>query len=192
MLMKSLTLYCSLLLAALPAFAQTGGTYSFPTKTESLLRRIATVVTTSGQPVGTVQGTLRDVDTNIMTISVRTVSVTAAKTTEYAVTLQIRDANHWRSPSTYVDYDELDGLIAGINKTLALQPAVLVVRTKYETRGGLLVGTYCTEKSQILGWLELNPDQSNQIKMPLETLRDFRDLLVTAKKSLDALRSGGN
>ena len=192
MQMKSFALYSWLLLAALPAFAQSGGANTFPTKTEALLRRTGTVVTTSGQPVGSVQGSLRDVDTNIMTISVRTLSVTAGKATEYAVTLQMQDANHRRSPPVYIDYDELDDLVAGINKTLALQPELTLVRTKYETRGGLLVGTYSTEKSQILGWLELNPDQASQVKLPLETLREFRDLLITGKKSLDLLKSGSN
>src|SRR5262249_2290107 len=106
MLMRPPVLLCWLLLLALPAVAQPAAN-SFPTKTESLLRRIATVVTTSSQPVGAVQGTLRDADTNIMTISVRSLSVTAGKTTEYAVTIQMHDTKRWQSPSTYVDYDEL-------------------------------------------------------------------------------------
>jgi hypothetical protein len=104
--------------------------------------------------------------------------------------LQLQDTHQWRSPITYIDYDEIAGLVAGINKTLALQPDLPIVRAKYETRGGLMVGTYSTEKREVPGWMEINQDETSQLKLTLDSLRELRDLLSAAKKNLDLIKSG--
>lgn len=189
--MKAIIACLLIVLIASSAFALPGGTvYSYPTKIETLLRRTGMVISSTSQPVGATQGVLRDSETNVLNVSVRTIVVSDAKTRELGVAVQMRVTNDWRSPITYIDYDELDGLTVGINKTLALQPDLPVVRAKYETRGGLMVGTYSTEKREVLGWLEINQDESNQVKLTPDALRELRDFLITAKKNLDLIKSG--
>jgi len=164
---------------------------AYPTKMETLLRSIGVVINSSSQPTGSVEGRALQSDTNILTIFIRTqvIGSTDKKAREDGVALQMRDAHQWHSHITYVDYEELPGLITAINRLMALQPELPVVQAKYETRGGLYVATYSTEKREVLARIQINNDESNQIKISREVLKDFRDLLLTAKRNLDLQRT---
>ncbi len=191
--MKATTLIFLLVMPVLPSLAQAPADNSsaYPTKMERLLRRPATVITTSMLEVGGLDGKVFEAETNTLTVDIRTevIGNPDSKAKEYGLALQMRHARDWRSRITYIDYDELDGLIAGLNKILSLQPELPVVQAKYETRGGLIIITYSTEKREVLARLALNNDDPNWIKMSLDSLKDFRDLIVTAKSNLDQLKT---
>jgi hypothetical protein len=189
--MKALILSFVVIAAAFSSFAQTPLNSTYPTRLETVLRLTGVVVVSSSQIVGTEQGNMFGSESNTLTLAVRTETAIAPGYPEkvYGLALQFRESRNWRSQITYVDYDELDGLIAGINKLLALQPDLPVVQARFTTRGGLIASTYSTEKREVLGWLEINNDDTARIQTSLDTLRDFRALLVTAKQNLDQLKS---
>jgi hypothetical protein len=189
--MKTIALSFLLALAAASAFAQPAPALPYPTKIESLLRRIGEVVNSSSDDVGTVDGTLGHSQTNILTLVVRWQAVVDAYTREkeYGLDLQMGHSHAWGAQHTYVDYDELNRLVAGIDKLMLLKPELPVVQSRYETRGGLIVATYSTEKREILGRIQLSNDQTFWLQITPQTLKDFHDLLITAKNNLDTLKS---
>jgi hypothetical protein len=191
--MKTILLFLLIVAAASSGLAQApaAGNSTYPTRLENLLRQTGMVITSSSQWVGTEEGRTPMSASNNLAIVVRTEAASDAehRTKAYGLALQMRETRNWRSQTVYVDYDELDGLIAGINKLLVLQPEVQVVQAKYETRGGLMAASYTTEKREVLAWLEINNDDSSRVQISLDALRDFRDLIVTARKNLDLLRT---
>ncbi len=189
--MKALIPALLVIAAAFSSFAQAPLNSTYPTRLECTLRLTGGVVTSSSQVVGTEEGNVTGSGSNTLALVMRTEVATAPGDGEkvYGLALQFRETRNWRSQITYVDYDELDGLIAGINKLLALQPDLPVVQARFTTRGGLIASTYSTEKREVLGWLEINNDDTARIQTSLDTLRDFRGLLVTAKQNLDQLKS---
>lgn len=178
---------------ALSTYAQTpeASNYAYPTKVENLLHQTGAVITTHRLESGTVEEKVFLTGTNSLTIAVRSevISKADSKFKEYGLALQMGRKGEWNSRITYVDYDELDGLIAGINKLILLQPELPLVQARYETRGGLVVGAYSTEKREVIGRFQLNNNDPTWIKMSLDTLREFRDLITTAKNNLDLLKA---
>jgi hypothetical protein len=192
--MKSTILTLPAALLALSAFAQApaANNSAYPTRLETLLRRTGVVITSSSQAVGTVDGRLSGTESNHVTVVLRTEVISNAdgKAKEFGLALEMVRAHESRSGIIYVDYDELDGLVAGINQLLELKPELPVVQAKYETRGGLIAVAYSTEKREVLGRLEISNDEAVRIGVSLDTLREFRDLVITAKKNLDLLKAG--
>jgi hypothetical protein len=174
-------------------FAQTPGVINsgYPTKMENLLHQTGVVITSTSRSVGHVEGKEYLAETNNLYLRVGAEMVGNAdnKTKIYGLVLQISFSSESRSRNIYVDYDELDGLLAGLNKVLVLQPELPVVQAKYQTKGGLIVGAYSTERRDVLGLIEFDGVDGSRIKLSLDKLRDFRDLVTAGKASLDLLRT---
>lgn len=156
------------------------------TKMELLLEKTGTVVVKGSTVVGTISG-LR----GTATFTSWEMVDTRANRSEYGVSILIADPNRPdASEVAYVDYDELDALIKGVEHLIKLENSATKLarfEAQYKTEGGLAIfrfntpGGYGTAVS------------AEGVRGPRLVLRptglvEFRDMLESAKFIIDEAR----
>lgn len=156
------------------------------TKMELLLEKTGTVVVKGSTTVGTING-LR----GTATFTSWEMVDTRANRAEYGISILIADPNRPdASEVAYVDYDELDALIKGVEHLIKLENSATKLarfEAQYKTEGGLAIfrfntpGGYGTAVS------------AEGVRGPRLVLRptglvEFRDMLESAKSIIDEAR----
>lgn len=156
------------------------------TKMELLLEKTGTVVVKGSTTVGTING-LR----GTATFTSWEMVDTQANRAEYGISILIADPNRPdASEVAYVDYDELDALIKGVEHLIKLENSATKLsrfEAQYKTGGGLAIfrfntpGGYGTAVS------------AEGVRGPRLVLRptglvEFRDMLESAKSVIDEAR----
>lgn len=161
----------------------------FQTKLESLTSEIGAVIVKGYTRVGAMSGSRG-------AASLTAWEVINARTgrREQGVTVEIGDAAANRpevEERAYIDYDELDPLLKGIDYLLKLDDKVTKLsryEAQYQTRGGLVLVTFNTPNgylSAISTWGGRRP----RFVLRQTGLAEFKNLLESAKEILDTPRA---
>lgn len=189
--MRHLAALTLLLLMALTASAQTPKAAPSPeetTKLEKFQARTGAVIIKGYSTVGTLRGSTGGA-AEVMSMEF-TDAQSARK--EKGVLIEVTESGRLeRSGRSYVDYDEIDSLIQGIDYIAKVQPSVTTqtnFEAKYRTRGDLSITTFNDSKGNISVAVSSGRIGEVSIYLELSDLPKFRDLIVQAKAKLEGPR----
>ena len=165
----------------------------FPTKLEELLEKTGAVVVKGTTPVGSVAG-LRG--TAYIT-SWEILDVRAGRR-EYGISIEIREnaaqsereRERERGDVAYVDYDELDPLISGLDHLLKLDNTATRLSTfeaQYRTNGYLSIFRFNTTGGYGTA-VSAAGRRGNRLILRPTGLVEFRDMIRSAKAVIDEAR----
>jgi hypothetical protein len=111
---------------------------------------------------------------------------------ELGIAVAVRSYSGIQHESTsYVDYDEIDSLIAGIdyiNKLDKTATRLKNFQADYRTRGDLTISTYSTSNGEIEASVSSGRIGAVQAYVSLANTAQLRAFLVKAKETLDAIK----
>lgn len=177
-----------LLLPAIGASAQTAKpspSAEETTKLEKFQGRTGAVIIKGFTRMGSMTGTGGSVEVSSMDF---TDAQTGRK--EQGVLIEVTESGRLsRSGRSYIDYDEIDSLLKGIDYIAKIQPSVTKqsnFEAIYRTRGDFSVTTFNENKGDISVAISSGRIGKVDMYLPLADLPSFRDLIVQAKTKLDA------
>jgi hypothetical protein len=109
---------------------------------------------------------------------------------EQALSIEVRQSAEL-SDSTIVDYDEIDGLIAGVDFLSRADPSLTPLshfEVTYRTRGELVLSVFNRRSSAIEAAIQSSRYTHAATVLTLQELAQFRVLLDQAKAKLDSIR----
>jgi len=158
------------------------------TRLEALQLKTGAVIVRGSQRVGTVRGPQGRVE-----VSALEVIDTSANVRARGLSISIEElGDRGREVLAFVDYDELAGLLAGLESMSRLDRGETQLpnfEVSYRTKGDLLVSVFSTRggivRCAVTGGL-LSPVTAT---VPAEEVGNLRALIATAKNRLDETRS---
>jgi hypothetical protein len=178
---------CFALLSAFPALAQTQQKQTeTQTKIEIFQARTGVVLIKNYSVIGSITGLGG-------TITVTAFEFTDAQTgkKEYGIGIEAKESGRLsRENRSYVDYDEISSLIAGIDYTSRVdgkQSKLKNFEAHYKTRGELDV-TVFSGQAGIESAVSVGRISSVSVFLQLEGLQKFRQIVVDAKAALDGAK----
>ena len=113
-------------------------------------------------------------------------------TTQYGITIELIKLVGETSikRKSYVDYDEIDSLIEGIDYITKVSPSVTQFehfQADYKTRGDLKVSIFSSDEG-VLGVVTSGKEGGVSIYFKLDTLTQVKALLLHAKRRIDVIR----
>lgn len=192
--MKTLRIICGLLFAlsctSASAQQQQRAYESLEPRTrlEALQLKTGAVIVRGSQRVGTIRGPQGRVE-----VSALEVIDTSANVRARGLSLSIEElGDRGREVLAFVDYDELAGLLSGLESMSRLDRGETQLpnfEVSYRTKGDLLVSVFSTRggivRCAVTGGL-LSPVTAT---VPAEEVGNLRALIATAKNRLDETRS---
>ncbi len=152
------------------------------TKVEQFQAKRGSVIILGFSPIGK----LEDQYGNMTSIEVREFTDAATGTKEYGVLVEIKETGRVeRVQSSFVDTDELDSLIKGIEYIGRLDKSVTKLKdfqADYKTRGDFTVSSYSTSKGDVAASIKCGSYARASAYYTLPDLVKIRDLLITAQK----------
>jgi hypothetical protein len=175
----------------LTAQQTTGGQDAPKTKLEAFVAQTGTVVVQGFAEIGTVRGQL---GTSIAIVSKEFTNASTGKK-EYGVTIQVKETLRLeRDNTSYIDYDEIDSLLKGIDYIAKIDGSVTKLgnfQADYRTKGDFSVSTYSSGRT---GSVEAAATSGRigvtRTFLKLTDLQSLRDLVAKAKAAIDAARGG--
>lgn len=110
---------------------------------------------------------------------------------EYGIVVEITSGeNPPRLERIYVDYDELDALVAGVDYIIKIDKVAALenFEAQYKTRGELTVTTFSRSTGALRASISSGLIGRSRVRMSLGNLADFRKLIIDAKSTLDKIR----
>jgi len=155
------------------------------TKYENFELKTDTVLIKGSTQVGTLQ-----TRNGLLIVRSKEIREPATGLFEQAVSIEVRQAND-SEEGTIVDYDELDGLLAGIDYLSRANPSVTALShfdVTYRTRGELVVSVFNRRSSAIEAAVQSGRYGHATAILTLQELAQFRVLIDQAKGKLDSIR----
>jgi hypothetical protein len=110
---------------------------------------------------------------------------------EQALSIEVRQTQESAADSTIIDYDEIDGLIAGLDFLSRADPSLTPLshfEVTYRTRGELVLSVFNRRSSAIEAAIQSSRYMHSSTVLTLQELAQFRVLLDQAKAKLDSIR----
>ncbi|HKR02396.1 MAG TPA: hypothetical protein VJT09_17095, partial [Pyrinomonadaceae bacterium] len=111
---------------------------------------------------------------------------------EYGLTVEVREAgNNARRSLIYVDYDEIDPLLKGLEYVGKIDSSVTQLtrfEVDYITRGDLLISAFSARGGVITLAISGGAFRRTTALFRLEDLKVIKGLIIEAKNQLDALQ----
>jgi len=110
---------------------------------------------------------------------------------EYGIGIEVKESGRLeREDRAYVDYDEIDSLLAGIDYIAKInrdQSKLKNFEAHYTTKGDLDVATF-SSRERIEAVVSAGRIGRVSVYLPLDKLQKFRQMIVDAKAALDAAK----
>jgi hypothetical protein len=172
------------LLSCTPAYPQ--ATTESSTKLEAFAAQDGSVVIKGYAEIGEVGGAFGHVTVQALVLHN---AATGAK--QHGITIDVKEGGRLeREDRTFLDYDEIDSLIKGIDYLSRLQNGVTELdnfEADYRTRGDLRIATF-SSTSGIRASIAAGRVSAVRAFLSLDELSKFRTLIVSAKTKLDGLK----
>lgn len=195
--MKTSKIICLLIfaLSCAPVVAQQQQRQRYPafepleprTRLEELQMKIGAVIVRGSQRVGFVRGQGR------LEVSALEVIDTGGKLRERGLSLTIEEAGERaREAVVFVDYDELAGLLDGLESMIRLDRSETQLpnfEVSYRTKGDLIVSVFSTRSGILRCVVSGGPYAPAAVTFPAEEIGNLRSLIATAKNRLDETRA---
>lgn len=113
---------------------------------------------------------------------------------DYGIGIELREAGRTeregRDARTYVDYDEIDALIRGMDYISKIERSQSLenFEAQFRTRGELTVSTFIRPNGSLQSEVAIGLFRRAAITISLGRLADFRKLIADAKVTLDKIR----
>ena len=110
---------------------------------------------------------------------------------EYGIGLEIKETGRSeREGRAYVDYDEIDALLRGIDYIIKIErsPTLENFEAQYRTRGEFGVATFIRPNGALQAEVFIGLFRKAGVTISLGKLADFRKLIADAKTALDKIR----
>jgi hypothetical protein len=137
-------------------------------------------------------GTLRGKYGGAITVESKEFFNIALSKKEYGITIEVKEtARIERESTSYIDYDEIDSLIKGIDyisKVTKTSTRLDQFQADYRTRGDLVLSTFSTDAG-IQAAVSSGTIGKTDVFIELTDLTKLRDLIVSAKSRLDSIKS---
>lgn len=131
-------------------------------------------------------------DMGRLTVSAKEFTNAADGKAQYGITVGVAGGGQFeRENTSFIDYDEIDSLLAGIDYVKAINKSVTKLRgfeATYRTRDDFTVTVFSGSDDKIQAAVTSGRFSSATAFISLEKLASFRALVVEAKKTLDALK----
>lgn len=113
---------------------------------------------------------------------------------EYGIGVEIREntrsEKEGREERTYVDYDEIDALIRGLDYIIKIERSATLenFEAQYRTRGELSVSTFIRPNGALQAAVSIGLFRKAEVVISTGKLADFRKLIADAKATLDKIK----
>ncbi|HVS81738.1 MAG TPA: hypothetical protein VHE60_08375 [Pyrinomonadaceae bacterium] len=111
---------------------------------------------------------------------------------EYGLSIEIKeDRSLEREDRAFVDYDEIDSLLKGIDYVSAIDKSVTKLKdfqADYRTTGSLRVSVYSMSETSVRVAIGVGRISSLSVSFRLDQIKDFRKMIVDAKAVIDAIK----
>jgi len=158
-----------------------------PTRLEAFEQQTGTVIVKGAGDIGSLGVGVA----NITVISKESTDISTGRK-EYGIAVEA-DANNQRVWKKVLDYDEIDGLLGGLNYLAKVDYNATSLPTfvaGYSTKSGLRVGAFTSQRrGAIQFFLHDYTTNGDRILITPTQLAQFENLIEQAKKSQDALRA---
>jgi hypothetical protein len=158
-----------------------------PTKLEALMAKTGAVIVRGSSTIGSVTGR------NGASISVESKEFLDASTgkREYGIVIDVKKGGDVASESfSYIDYDEIDSLIKGMDYISKLQNSITKLdnfQANYQTNGAFKI-TRFSSGGQTTAAVASGEITEVNVFLSLSKLDDLRGLIMNAKNKLDAIK----
>ncbi|HEY0323405.1 MAG TPA: hypothetical protein VGC66_20780 [Pyrinomonadaceae bacterium] len=113
---------------------------------------------------------------------------------EYGLGVELREAarneKEGREGRTYVDYDEIDALIRGLDYIIKIERSATLenFEAQYRTRGELMAATFIRPNGTLQAEVAIGIFRRASVTISPGKLADFRKLIADAKLALDKIK----
>jgi hypothetical protein len=114
---------------------------------------------------------------------------------EYGITVQVKETGRLdRENTSYVDYDEIDSLLKGIDyigKVDSSSTKFQNFQADYHTKGDLTVATFSTGARGTMVAVTSGRIGATSVYLKFTDLQAFRELIAKAKAAIDGVKTAG-
>lgn len=158
------------------------------TKLEQFSARTGVVLIHGFEEIGTVHGLY---NTSVKVESKEFKNVTDGKK-EFGITIEVKkeDGRYDKEHTSYIDYDEIDSLIKGIEYIAKVDGSVTKLtnfQADYKTKGDLKISTF-SSNGQVRAAVSSGTIGSVGAYFKIESLSEIKKLLSQAKAKIDSLK----
>jgi hypothetical protein len=111
---------------------------------------------------------------------------------EYGITIEVAKGGEIeRENTSYIDYDEIESLLRGIDYISKVQRSVTKLEdfeADYRTRGDFRISTFSGHGGEIMAAVSSGVIGEVTAFLPLPKLEELRGLIVGAKEKLDSIK----
>ncbi len=110
---------------------------------------------------------------------------------EYGIGVEVRESSRSeRDARTYVDYDEIDALLRGLDQIIKIERSTTMenFEAQYRTRGELTVSTFIRPNGTLLAEVAIGLYRKAAVTISTGKLADFRKMIADAKTTLDKIK----
>lgn len=186
---RNIAVMAALTLTAIAAFGQNKNEPTTArTKIEAFERQAGSVIIRGFSHLGAVPGTFGG------SVSVETREFTNATTgkKEYGITVEVKESGRLeREDRSYVDYDEIEGLLKGIEYISKINKSVTPMdefQADYRTKGDLMISTF-SSSGTIDAAVQSGRIGGADVIINMPNLQKLHDLIMQAKAKIDATRA---
>lgn len=162
---------------------------STKTKLEQFSTKTGVVLIRGFQKIGSTQGLY---NTSVNVQSKEFVNVSNGEK-EYGITIEAFEekGTYDKQHTSYIDFDEIDSLIAGIDYISKIKPNVTKMadfQADYTTRGDLKISTFSSGK-KVMAAVQSGKHSSVSAYFNIEDLQKIKTLLLNAKKNIEVTKA---
>ena len=159
------------------------------TKLEQFSAKTGVVLVKGFQKIGTAQG-MYNTSVNIESKEFTNVS---DGTKQYGITIEAfqEDGRYDKKHTSYIDFEEIDSLIKGIEYISGVKPEVTKFenfQADYATKGDLKISTFSTG-GKIMAAVESGNIGAVSAYFNLSDLKKIKDLIIKAKKAIEKIKA---
>jgi len=185
----TLCILCTVMIGCNRTNAQTkvGPSQEPKTKLQAFEAKTGVVVISGFSTVGSVTGQYGG------TVSVESKEFLDASSgkREYGIVVEVKKGGEIeRDNSSYIDYDEIDSLVKGIDYVSKVERSITKLdnfQADYHTKGDFKISTF-SSRGQTMIAVSSGDIGEVSVFFPLSKLEDLRGLIANAKAKLDAIR----
>lgn len=156
------------------------------TKLEAMESQVGTVVVKSYTFIGSVSG----LGGIALVTSYEFIDAQTGRK-EYGIGVEVRETVRGeREGRTYVDYDEIDALVRGMDFIIKIDRSATLenFEAQYRTRGELAVSTFIRPNGTLQAEVAIGLFRRAAITISTGKLADFRKMIADAKTALDKIK----
>jgi len=158
------------------------------TKIEAFEAKTGAVIIRGFSTVGSVRGLY----STSASVQSREFTDASSGKKEYGIFITVKESSRYeREDSSYIDYDEIESLMKGIDYISKIESSVTKLdrfQADYTTRGDFTISTFSDSSGKIQAALKSGRYAGASAYLSLDDLAQFKSLIQQAKAKIDSIR----